>query len=210
MSFTGQIYDECAYAHNLKQSQGTFEYINNTPNTQCDDCFFTNPRVRIDKQGANVCSSGIGGLTDADSEMLGITRKLSHCPKDFYLPTADALCQKKQLRDCDPIGTEDTRYSNPPCTLRGTNNGFNRWTWLPTDPQVNEALEPFPRTGTVNTDLMVKDNHRPCVPNPMDQTSGLPNGGPECVDFAEKFKRGTNPHHKSSINWRSCNEIAKY
>ena len=54
-----------------------------------------------------------------------------------------------------------THYYNPPCTLRGT--GWNRWEWLCQNPQ-NRAIVPFNRglfIG-VNTNLMARDNHRPC------------------------------------------------
>jgi len=77
------------------------------------------------------------------------------------------------------IPAEDTRLSNPPCNLRGT--GINRWEYLDRNPQ--EFFE-VPRSGgifapTVNTRTILKDNHRPCIPNPVDQTEALPNPGPD-------------------------------
>ena len=57
---------------------------------------------------------------------------------------------------------EEIRTSNPPCNLRGT--GWNRWEWLCMDPQ-ERVLMPF--DNMVSNRIIVKDNHRPCVPNPI-------------------------------------------
>ena len=59
------------------------------------------------------------------------------------------------------FSVEDSRLSNPPCTLRGT--GWNRFQPLCLDPQ-DQVL--FPGDYQVPTRLVVKDNHRPCVPTP--------------------------------------------
>ena len=60
---------------------------------------------------------------------------------------------------------EDTRLSNPPCTLRGT--GVNRFDPLCWNPQ-DRAVEPWRyRDGTAYR-LVVKDNHRPCLPSQAD------------------------------------------
>ena len=55
--------------------------------------------------------------------------------------------------------------SNPPCTLRGT--GVNRFDPLCWNPQ-DRAVEPWRyRDGTAYR-LVVKDNHRPCLPSQAD------------------------------------------
>ena len=56
---------------------------------------------------------------------------------------------------------EDTRLNNPPNTLRGT--GWNRFQPLCLDPQEQVI---FPGEYQIPTRLVVKDNHRPCVPTP--------------------------------------------
>ena len=80
--------------------------------------------------------------------------------------------EEKNFKTCDTPPVENTRLSNPPCNLRGT--GWNRWEWLSRDPQ--EHLEKNFKN-QVSTRIMVKDNHRPTLPNPIDNTSSLPNAG---------------------------------
>jgi hypothetical protein len=65
--------------------------------------------------------------------------------------------------------TENTRLSNPSCNLRGT--GWNRWEWLCQDPQ--ERVE-IPFDYNINNRLVVRDNHRPLIPKPLDQSAALP------------------------------------
>ena len=79
----------------------------------------------------------------------------------------------EDYKECG-IAPEDTRLSNPACNLRGT--GFNRWEHLDRNPQ--ETFE-VPRSNglfapTVSTRIIVKDNHRPCLPKLIDQSESLP------------------------------------
>jgi hypothetical protein len=70
--------------------------------------------------------------------------------------------------------------------LRG--HGWNRWEWLCHDPQENVS-RPF--EWNVSNRILVKDNHRPCIPKPLDPTPVLPRGGtlpcemtvPTCANF---------------------------
>ena len=79
---------------------------------------------------------------------------------------------KQASEDCHKED-EHTRLSNPPCTLRGT--GWNRWEWLCQNPQ-DQVFRPY--EWNTNTKLVAKDNYRPCVPRPFDQTVGLPRTNP--------------------------------
>lgn len=58
------------------------------------------------------------------------------------------------------FGTEDTRLSNPPSTLRGT--GVNRFIPLCLNPQAKLF---FPGEQHIPTRLVFRDNHRPCIPS---------------------------------------------
>jgi hypothetical protein len=69
------------------------------------------------------------------------------------------------------VPREDTRLSNPPCTLKET--GINRWEWICYDPQ-DKAIEDFDRI-PVNYRMVAKDNHVPCIEKPMDQSVFFPN-----------------------------------
>jgi hypothetical protein len=208
MSFNRMNYDACTYAQSLKQSIGVGEYMLDMPLYNCKTCFSTDPRNAPGMGGAVArCSS----LVDVDSELMGLTRRASKCPADKYLPKADGYCVLRGVPDCEAeIRTEDTRFSNPPCTLRGT--GWNRWEWLCKDPQEG-ALVPFDHL--IDNKLVFKDNHRPCLPTPIDPSLALPNRGASCqAAMPEKMPAtcaGQAVHENlPTLSWRSAEEIARY
>lgn len=182
MSFNRLNYDGCTYKHILRESIGPGEYYLGTPRVDCNGCFFPSPDVILNRYGAAVCDKN---LIDVDSEMLGITRKISNCPMDKFIPSDKDFCKVNKLRDCYGLTREDTKISNPPCTLRGT--GWNRWEWLCQNPQDN-ALIPF--DWNINNRLVVKDNHRPCVQDPLDQIDSLP----------------PSENNKIVYDWNRCNK----
>lgn len=167
MAFNRLNYDDNTYKHILRESVGPGDYQVNAPRANCEGCFFPSPDVRINTYGGGVCHKE---FIDVDSELMGLTRKSTHCPAGKYIPTEKGFCDMKlPPKDCFGLTREDTKLSNPPCTLRGT--GWNRWEWLCTNPQDN-ALISFDYN--INNRLIVKDNHRPCVPSPVDQSTSLP------------------------------------
>ena len=150
------------------------------------------PDTRIQGVGASVGCS----LVDENSELLNITRNYSRCPEDQYLPgtygvkissigletnkdkkfalqeaSNGATCgQKKRngLPDC-ALMTENTRLTTPLCTTK--EQGYNRWDYLHFDPQKNVSI-PFDHN--IDNSIIVKDNHRPCIPVLLDQSMCLP------------------------------------
>jgi hypothetical protein len=80
------------------------------------------------------------------------------------------------------FGTEDTRLSNPPSSLRGT--GINRFDPLCFDPQ--EKIF-FPGDYHVSTRLVFRDNHRPCIPS-LETISAKPLPDAEPLPCAETQK----------------------
>jgi hypothetical protein len=166
MSFSRLNYDDCTYKHTVRESIGPGDYVLGTPRVDCDGCFFPSPNVIMNHFGGAVCGKD---LIDVDSELMGIRRKASNCPSDKFLPTDKPMCTPQFNKECHELTSEETRMSNPACTLRGT--GWNRWEWLCKNPQ-DKALMPF--DFLINNRLVVKDNHRPCVVDPMDQSEGLP------------------------------------
>lgn len=198
MSFTKLNYDPCTYRQDLGQSMSIGRYRIDQPFNK-DACFYEDPTVRLQKYGGASCIPE--HLVDLDSEMLGIHRPASKCP-DKLFPYNEFKCVPQLKSACPPnrqFWSEDTRLSNPPCTLRCT--GWNRWNWLPCNPQ-DKALVPFP-TNT-NTDLLFKDNHRPLIPVPIDQET-LMNNQHE-PNWTEKWVAGR-PHMEISTTWRSCDEV---
>ena len=117
----------------LRQSVGPGTYMLTTP-MKCSTPFISDPQLST--QGAQVSVCADRPLIDVDSDLLGITRIAVKCPQGKYLPK-DGGCSLSHPRTDDTLNKkfepEDTRSSNPGCTLRGT--GWNRWEWLCEDPQ---------------------------------------------------------------------------
>jgi len=225
MSWNHQIYDMCSYKYELAQTTGPGIYGLVRPNNACMPCLPNDPRIVAQSQGVSISKNT--SLIDIDSELIGITRNLTRCPDRKYIPDqnasfqcgaqtgkvrngcrpTDKLCidntQVLSFNDCG-LNTEDTRLSNPPCTLRGT--GWNRWEWLPKDPQ-DRVTEPF--DFQINTKILSKDNHRPCVPRPIDQMLAYPkaNNTPICETIVPVSQVPTMP---PSVTWQREGIIAQY
>ena len=186
MSFNRLDYDSCSYKQELSESIGPGNYQLSTPFISCEDCYNKDPQMIMQRAGNSVSKNL--PMVDIDSELININRKLSNCSSDSFVPKfnkkgeIDNSIELKDFKDCDMPTTENTRISNPPCTLRGT--GWNRWEWLCQDPQEN-FLVPFDYN--INYRQIVKDNHRPIVPQPLDQSVFLPpqNNDPIKVNIAK-------------------------
>lgn len=230
MSFTNLSYDKGAYTSVLNQSVGPGVYRLGEPNTNCGEnsqCYPYPPTVRLQRQGDSISSNKL--LIDVDSELLGITRKLSEDPnKQFQPQCVDKVCSSgescgqgvtgqcsgmkpgqragdqnlKHWKDCY-IPAEDTRLSNPSCNLRGT--GWNRFEWLCQNPQARVEI---PFDYNISNRIVVKDNHRPCIPTPVDPTQALPKGGElPCEPTQLTCAAFTQPN---SVHWQTADNIGKY
>ncbi len=219
MSSNRLPYDTCAYKQQLAESIGVGVYQLGKPNNSCEPCYADDPRIMLQSQGVSISKHN---LVDVDSELMGITRNASRCPERQYMPACDAdglcgasggvnakcavgakLCVSHQK---NPIkyencfkGSRDTRLDNPPSTLRCT--GWNRWEWLPLNPQ--DKVE-IPFDFQIDTKLIAKDNHRPCIRFPMDQSQALPPQN----NSTEIFYPVNNYTHEPSITWQSIRNIS--
>lgn len=72
---------------------------------------------------------------------------------------------------CPKLSTEYTRVTYPTCDMRCT--GVNRFQPLCLDPQDRSRWE-HPSEIGISYRNVVKDNHQPCIPRPMDQNAALP------------------------------------
>lgn len=227
MSFTNISYDKGAYVTELNQSVGPGVYQLGEPVINCDQCYPYPPTVRLQLQGDSISSKNL--LVDVDSELLGITRKLSQDPnKKFQPKCVDNVCSSgevcgqgvigkcsnnkngerahdsdlKHWKDCY-IPAEDTRLSNPSCNLRGT--GWNRWEWLCLNPQ--DRVE-IPFDYNISNRIIVKDNHRPIVPKPVDPIPLMPKGGKlPCEPTSMTCGAFTQPN---SVHWQKEDTIRSY
>lgn len=203
MSFTRLDYDPCTYRTNLTQSVGPGDYSISTPSQQCSTCLSSDPWLQ-GSGGVTICRER--PLIDVDSELHNLSRPATNCPAGLYHPSTQPFCPTNiNFPDCrQAVATEDTRLSNPPCTLRGT--GWNRWEWLCQDPQ--DRVE-MPFSWNIDSKLVAKDNHRPCVPTPLDQTPSIP------VDDNMELQWRQNPacvgnvgnRTMPRVDWRSCSTM---
>jgi len=165
-------YDDCSYKEKLRRTVGPGLYMTDTPYNDTYKCFQdipSDPSLRYQAYGPNTCS--MKEAVDDSSELLGLNYKNTKCNAYEYIPgsyNSTGCSIKSSDKDMTCFATqEDTRLSNPACTLRGT--GINRWEWLCEDPQ-ERAIERFDRI-PVNYRMVAKDNHIPCVDVPMDHSS---------------------------------------
>lgn len=145
-------------------------------------------------------------LVDTDSELKLLNYRASKSPQHQYHPTTlggnscktgypgpeaggiqfEVLDQDKcrnpsdkwHFPECGKLRTEYTRVSHPTCDLKGT--GVNRFQPICLDPQHPSRWE-HPSEIGVNYRMVVKDNHRPCIPKPIDQTLALPKSQADAI-----------------------------
>lgn len=175
MSLNSLTNDSCSYEEQLRRSVGPGMYMLDTPSNDrlaCSQDIPADPSLRYQSYGPNTCVPGHS--IDDSSELERLNYKNSKCSSDYYVPgkySNKGLCGvpgKTPARAC-MAPQESTRLSNPPCNLHGT--GWNRWEWLCFNPQ-DKALIPF--EWNVNATMLMKDNHVPCLEQPMDQSDALP------------------------------------
>jgi len=167
--------DSCSYEEKLRRSVGPGMYMLGTPANDglaCSQDIPADPYLRYQTYGPNTCMPGFA--VDDSSELEGLPYKNSKCSADAYVPgkySSKGLCGvpgNTNPRAC-AAPQESTRLSNPPCTLHGT--GWNRWEWLCYNPQ-DKALIPF--EWNVDANMLMRDNHKPCLEKPLDQSQLLP------------------------------------
>jgi len=215
MSLNSLNYDCCASKIDVNDSVKIGQYYLEEPVINCQGCYPSAPTVRLQKFG-NSLSKKIS-LIDIDSELHGITRKLSNCPSKKFKPCDGKVqygyeCVQDNLQNFkDCFFTPDhTRLSNPPSTLNGT--GWNRWDWLWSDPQKAPLGLLYPFDTNINVRLLAKDNHRPCVPKPLNQKNAWPKYGPlPSVNATQEYKvpMGSLPNFSPSIHWNCCNVLSQ-
>lgn len=235
MSFNRLNFDNCQYKQTLAESAGPGMYQINTPAVSCKPCFPSDVHVRpqygssrINTQRSLIdVDSELLNITRPESKCPA-RKFVPLCPgytADGYpcgqgvVPSCKRCTDKGQVgmhspdkcpdqhagpstefADCT-MRVDDTRISNPPCNLRGT--GINRWEWLCLNPQ--DRVE-VPFDCNIANRIVVKDNHRPCVPKPLDQTDALPKGGE--LPCHPTTAVCANPVNPTSVNWQQCGSVA--
>jgi hypothetical protein len=155
MAFTNTNYDESLYNDYLKRSEFVGQYYLNEPRFNHRAPYADNVRVGI-SSGPN--TKEFDNRIHLESDLRGNTRPTSRQVINQHLPGQNM--QRLYNHNTVEFRATDTRLDNPPCTLRGT--GFNRWDWLPINPQKN-VIPPFDYM--VDSKRVAKDNHRACFNN---------------------------------------------
>ena len=209
MSFNRLNYDTCEYKQTIAESIGPGDYMVNKPPISCEPCYPFPPSIRLQHSGDSVDMNQY--MIDIDSEMLGLNRKASKCPSKKFLPKCVDQINKPgrtpdnnltNWKDCG-VPSEETRTSNPPCNLRGT--GWNRWEWLCLNPQAKVEM---PFDWNISNRIVVKDNHRPCVPTPISPAPSLPKGGElACQPTTAVCGVPVNP---PSVHWQCSKNLNEY
>jgi hypothetical protein len=225
MSWNRNASDVCSYKYQLAETIGPGVYQLVRPDNQSIPILPKDPRFIAQSSGVSVSKNT--SLIDIDSELIGISRNLTRCPDRKYMPDGNSSfhcgSQTGKVRNgCQPgdklcidnsqvlnfqdngLYSEDCRLSNPPCNNRGV--GVNRFEWLPWDPQERIAIE---FDYQINTKMLSKDTHRPCLPNLLDQYNVYPkpNNAPICETISPVAHVPTMP---PSVSWQRENLIALY
>ena len=170
MSFNRLSYDDKEYKSSVTQSTGIAKYTLGTPINGCNKpCHIDNPRIRIDKKGFgnHVLPTNI----DTQSALMGLNSMVT-CD----MPLINTPLESEAQEPCHFITPDDTRISNPACTLRGT--GYERW-----DFPCREIPIEHPFEVNVDNRLMIKDTFKPTIDLPIQQGS-WPNAEPiKNVDY---------------------------
>ena len=155
MSFNIEEYNRC-----IERSENVGKYYLKQPIK--DGCYTNNVDMRIQKQnwfqdGGNSVQENI---VDVDSDLKNINRNLSKCQVNEYeyesqfnnlLYTPPPCDNNKFLKQIH------TKLES--CKMREM--GINRWETLCRNPQDNVNI---PFEWNIDTRMLIKDNHRPCIP----------------------------------------------
>ena len=213
MSFNGLHYDSCHQYKSALESLGPGQYMLGTPMVNgCGVCYSSDPYIRLQQRGSTAgpnAPADMNELIDIDSDMRGLGRLHTRCPGTSYAPRCEGRSGSASGYPCGQgvaadgggspeeqrgpvkgysgaeecgMPTDNTRLSNPPATLRGTE--WKRWDFTCKNPQ-QHALVPFDHM--IQSRIIVKDNHRPLLREPADQSATLPNGGADYDSNANGF-----------------------
>jgi len=160
--FTRYNYDDARTQKSLQQSTGTGRYFLNTPGNGPTPFYSTNPYIRMQTWGGNLCTHSI----DLESQLKGYTHPL--CKNTVYdtpmykfhkdhhshiwCPTTDAA----QLQ------TDESRSTVPAWTFRDANQ--SRMDYLPMNPQ-DRAIIPFEIN--VQNRILEKEYYQPRAPRQL-------------------------------------------
>lgn len=162
MSFNRKKYDEDCYIKQVKTDDSVRDYMINTPENNCKNCYQNNPEI-INQSGNKL------GKTTIESDLFGIDRKNS-C--EGYSNCDGDKC-KTQVFDNVTNNVEecniDTVHSRFESVKNLKESAVNRWEWLRINPQ-EHAISTF---HSISSRDEIKKNYNPIYETPINQTNEL-------------------------------------
>ena len=171
MAFTRFNYDPCRTMKRLQESTGPGRYILNEPGWGSRPCFFEDPQMRINGWGANLRSVPWSTAIDIDSDLLGITRKITkYCSGKEYPYAGTVRSNKIEYPSCKGPVTHQSRVTHPAWLYRDLDQTRRYPLFL--NPQENTCI---PFHNNLNTRLLESDSFVPKIPCLLEQ-GGRPLG----------------------------------
>ncbi len=163
-----RTYDGCKTSDDLRVSTGPGRYQVDVPPQACNACYAPEPTVRQQMWGASLNRGYM--KTDVESDLLNLNRPTTRTVCDQYNPDKNKVNEAGQesVKECSFPQTF-SRLVDPPCNNRAV--GWNRWEWLCDNPQESVML---PFDNLLSTRLAKRDQHRPCIPVPVQPDALLP------------------------------------
>ena len=160
MAFTRFNYDDSRTKKKLQESTGPGRYSLNMPGNGTSPCFFNDPQIRMQKWGANLDNVVNGAPIDIDSDLKGVTRKLTKYSQKSQFPNSGVpITQKVEYPICGDALTDESRATHPAWKYRALPQ--NREYPLFLNPQENVCMRFH---NNLNTRLLERDNFVPKIP----------------------------------------------
>ena len=163
MAFTRFNYDDCRTKKKLQESTGPGRYSLNMPGNGTSPCFFNDPQIRMQKWGANLETVVNGAPIDIDSDLKGVTRKLTKYSQKSQFPNAGVpKKEKNNYPICGDALTDESRATHPAWMYRALPQTREYPLFL--NPQENVCMRFH---NNLNTRLLERDNFVPKIPCPQ-------------------------------------------
>ena len=159
MAFTRYKYDDLRTKKELQESTGAGRWVLNTPGQGSDMPFLEDPRIRLQKWGANLMSVNGRGIIDLSSELDGRSTKITNNYDRGVNKTTVAQKSVRRKYITQKGSTDETRASHPSWLYRDLEQ--TRWEYPLMDPQENVCKHFH---NNINTRILEKDNHIPQIP----------------------------------------------
>ena len=172
MAFTRFNYDPCRTMKRLQESTGPGRYVLEKPGWGSKPDFFSDPQMRINGWGANLRKVPFSTAIDIDSDLIGITRRLTkYCSSEQF--PSNGVVKSGRIKypvHSDPV-TLQSRVTHPAWAYRDLDQSRRYPLFL--DPQENTCM---PFHNNLNTRLLASDYFRPQIPCVGGPTTKAPKG----------------------------------